>query len=145
MMRIISAIMASIRQALQTGLDKLMGTGASLIALPFQVFGFGGGSPLPSYPPVFQAPVDTDDLFADLVSGRAPTAKVRDLDREGVNSVFKLARMTKDERAEANLSAVERDDVRALLLTMSFAELQYGCAICALSAEVPPPDRASRT
>jgi hypothetical protein len=101
----------------------LLGIGASLIALPFQVFGFGTTLPMPSQDPEFRAPVAADDLFEGLVAGPAPTAKIRDLDREGVNSVFKLAKMTKDERAEADLSAVERDDVRALLIGMTQSEL----------------------
>jgi len=123
MMRILSALMASIQQGLKTALDKIMSIGAGLIALPFQVFGFGSTSPMPSQPPVFEAPVAADDLFAELVSGPEPTAKVRDLDREGVNTVFKMARLTKAERAEANWEAIERDDVRALLIGMTQSEL----------------------
>lgn len=122
-MRIISAVLASIQQSLKNALDKIMGIGVSLLALPFQVFVFGNGSPLPEQPPEFRPPVAADDLFSDLVAGPEPTPKIRDLDREGVNSVFKLAKMSKTERELADLSAVERDDVRALLLTMTQTEL----------------------
>lgn len=124
MRRLISSIIASIQQGMQTALDKLIGISASLIQLPFQVFGFGTtGSPLPSQDPLFRAPIDADQLFTDLVSEPAPTAKVRDLDREGVNTIFKLAKMTKAQRAEADLSAIERDDVRASVLQMTQSEL----------------------
>lgn len=127
MFRMISAVLASalasIQQGMQTALDKIMGIGASIVALPFQVLGFGGSPNMPSQDPVFRAPVDTDDLVADLVNGPAPAPGVRDLDRDGVNSVFKMAKMSKDDRATADLSAVERDDVRALLLTMTQSEL----------------------
>lgn len=125
MRRLISSIIASLQQGMQTALDKLLGIGVSLLALPFQIFGIGTtASPLPSQPPVFRAPVEAEDLFSDLVAGPAPTEKVRDLDREGVNTVFKMTRMTKAERAEANWEAIERDDVRALLIGMTQAELK---------------------
>jgi hypothetical protein len=123
MMKLISAVIASIQRGLITSTAMIADFTSSVIALPFQVFGFGALANMPSQPPVFKVPVDSYDLAADLLRGPSPNEKVRDLDREGVNSVFKLAKMTKDERAETDLSAVERDDVRALLLTMTQSEL----------------------
>lgn len=123
MMKMLSAALALALQGMQTALDKILGLTASLIAFPFQVLTGGGYQRLPSQPPVFETPVAADDLAADLVAGPAPAAKIRDLDREGVNSVFRLAKMSKAEREIADLSAVERDDVRALLLTMTQSEL----------------------
>lgn len=124
MMKFISSIIASIRQGMQTALDKLIGVAGGVIAFPFQVFGFGTSPSMPSQPPMFDAPVDTNDLVAELTNGHQRTAAVRDLDRDGVHAVFKLAKMTPDERATADLSAIERDDVRALLLQMKSSELE---------------------
>jgi hypothetical protein len=112
MMKFISAVMASIRQGMQTALDKLVGVAGGVIAFPFQVFGLGTSQSMPSQPPVFDAPVSPTDLVG-----------VRDLDRDGVNTVFRLAKMSKDERATADLSAIERADIRALLLQMTQSEL----------------------
>lgn len=123
MARMIAAVLASMFRTMQTAVDKIVNCYFRVVATGLSAFGFGSPSPLPSQDPVFKAPVAPEALFSDLVAGPAPTAKIRDLDSEGVNSVFRLAKMSKDERATADLSAVERDDVRALLLTMTQSEL----------------------
>lgn len=122
LMQFIRAAMASIWQ----GFLKLT---ATVIDLPFAFFrgalGLGGGAhSVPDQPPVFEAPVDTRELVDELQAGHQRHAAVRDLDRDGVTTVVRFAKMSKDERAMADLSAVEREDVRELLLSMTPAELQ---------------------
>ena len=128
---IVSAIQQAIVQTATSLWEQALKFAGSIVLMPIQTLqsmaGMTGSQRLPNQPTVFEAPVDTNDLVAELTNGHTRSATVRDLDRDGVTQVFRLAnlaKISKDKRAEADLSAVERDDVRAVLIKMTPAELE---------------------
>lgn len=113
MRAIISAILRAMRETAQTALDGILNFTAKSIGSVVQVFGFGGASSLP--PPSFEAPMSTTDLVEELRGAPA----VRDLDRDGVKTVFNFAKASNQKRATYDLAPVRRADVQALLLKMT--------------------------
>jgi hypothetical protein len=121
-MQFIRAALASIWQ----GFLKLT---ATVVDIPFAFFrgalGIGGGAhSVPDQPPAFEIPVDTRELVDELHAGHQRHEAVRDLDRDGVTTVVRFAKASEEKRATFDLSAVKREDVRDLLLTMKPSELQ---------------------
>lgn len=115
--RIITAIIQAVLATAQTALDSISNLTGRVIATGFALLGFGGGSARPAQEPVFDAPPSPSEILADVQTGQR-CATIRDLDREGVRTVFEFARASEKERATYDLTPVRRADVQALLLRM---------------------------
>lgn len=123
MRAIISAIRKALREVAQTALDTIGNLTANIVSLPFAVFGFGGATNRPGQDPVFDVPVSTTDLVAELQTGHQRVAAVRDLDRDGVRTVYEFAKASEKDRATYDLTPVRRPDVQALLIRMTTDQL----------------------
>lgn len=120
--RIIAIVIQTMRQAAQTALDSILHLTGNVLAVPFQVFGFGGGRSSPAQGPVFVAPPSPTEILSHQQTSQR-SATIRDLDREGVRTVYQFARASDTERATYDLSPIRRTDVQALLLKMTQDQL----------------------
>ena len=125
---IIAAVQQAIVQTAKSLFEQAMRFASELIMSPFTLLasaaGITGEQRIPAQAPKFETPGDVGELIDEMANGHARKTVVRDLDRDSVNSVFKLAKMSKDDRATADLSAIDRADVRAALFSMTTAELE---------------------
>lgn len=82
-----------------------------------------GGPHMPDTPADFIAPGSTSELVAQLTNGHHAKAAAPSLESQAVTAIYKM----RNARSDVNLSAVEKRDVRDLLIGMSATQIENLC------------------